>query len=109
MDSYENLTVNDNKENMCLNQDLKLQLEENYYEKLFIEEMNFRNKPTKAIAKRIIQKHCQAVEYFSSIEDNKRASKYKLLNNIFLNDPQVIQILDKKEISDLKNNMIKKL
>ena len=109
MDSYRNLTVNDDNENTPSKEDLELQLEENYYEKLFIEEMNFRNKPTKSIAKRIIQKHCQAVEYFSSIEDNKRASKYKLLNNIFLNDPQVIQILDKKEISDLKNNMIKKI
>ena len=107
MDSYENLTVDDNKENTCLNQDLKLQLEENYYEKLFIEEMNFRKNPTKVNMRKIIQKHCQAVEYFSSIGDNKRAIKYKLLNNIFLNDPQVIQALDKNEIFDIKNNNIK--
>ena len=107
MDSYENLTVDDNKENTCLNQDLKLQLEENYYEKLFIEEMNFRKNPTKVNMRKIIQKHCQAVEYFSSIGDNKKATKYKLLNNIFLNDPQVIQALDKNEIFDIKNNNIK--
>ena len=107
MDSYENLTVDDNKENICLNQDLKLQLEENYYEKLFIEEMNFRKNPTKVNMRKIIQKHCQAVEYFSSIGDNKKATKYKLLNNIFLNDPQVIHALDKNEIFDIKNNNIK--
>ena len=63
MDSYENLTVNDNKENMCLNQDLKLQLEENYYEKLFIEEMNFRKNPTKVNMRKIIQKKFSVYQY----------------------------------------------
>jgi hypothetical protein len=73
--------------------------------------MKFRNNPNKASMKNIIRKHCHAVEYFSSIGDDKRAMRYKLLNNIFLNDPQVIQTLDEEDsnninINDSKNNLI---
>ena len=93
MDSSLKLTVIENSNNISSPEDTKLQLEENYYEKLFLEEMNFRNNPNKASMKNIIRKHCHAVEYFSSIGDDKRAMRYKLLNNIFLNDPQVIQTL----------------
>lgn len=114
MASYRNLTVEDDLEylssddifieNEYQKEDLKLQLEENYYEKLFIEEMNFRKSPNKSHMKNIIQKHCQAVEYFSSIGDNKNAMKYKLLNNIFLNDPQVISALDSENKENINNN-----
>ena len=109
MDSSDNLTVIENLNEATSLDDFKLKLEENYYEKLFIEEMNFRNNPNKTFMKSIIQKHCQAVEYFSSIGDNKRAMKYKLLNNIFLNDPQVIETLDEEDNIDnnIDNNDIK--
>ena len=109
MDSSDNLTVIENLNDISSLDDFELKLEENYYEKLFIEEMNFRNNPNKTIMKSIIQKHCQAVEYFSSIGDNKRAMNYKLLNNIFLNDPQVIETLDEEDNIDnnIDNNDIK--
>ena len=113
MASYRNLTVEDDLEylssedlifeNENQKEDLKLQLEENYYEKLFIEEMNFRKSPNRHHMKNIIQKHCQAVEYFSSIGDNKNAMKYKLLNNIFLNDSQVISTLDNENKENINN------
>ena len=103
MASYEKLTVEENDKNTSSTDDLKLQLEENYYEKLFLEEMKFRNNPNKTNMKSIIQKHCQAVEYFSSIGDDKRAIKFKLLNNIFLNDPQVIQALDEENDININN------
>ena len=112
MDSSLKLTVTENHNNIPSPEDTKLQLEENFYEKLFIEEMKFRNNPNKANMKNIIRKHCHAVEYFSSIGDDKRAMRYKLLNNIFLNDPQVIQTLDednnniKNAINESKNNLI---
>ena len=111
MDSCEKLTATENPdyllsessltENNERSEDSKLKLEENYYEKLFIEEMNFRNNPNSNHMKNIIQKHCNAVEYFSSIGDNKRAMKYKLLNNIFLNDMQVIKTLDSENNNDI--------
>ena len=110
MDSSLKLTVIENQNNTSSPEDTKLQLEENFYEKLFIEEMKFRNNPNKANMKNIIRKHCHAVEYFSSIGDDKRAMRYKLLNNIFLNDPQVIQTLDednnKNVINESKNNLV---
>ena len=109
MDSSLKLTVTENHNNTSSPEDTKLQLEENFYEKLFLEEMNFRNNPNKANMKNIIRKHCHAVEYFSSIGDDKRAMRYKLLNNIFLNDPQVIQTLDEDNNNikkESKNNLI---
>ena len=112
MDSSLKLTVTENHNNTSSPEDTKLQLEENFYEKLFLEEMKFRNNPNKANMKNIIRKHCHAVEYFSSIGDDKRSMRYKLLNNIFLNDPQVIQTLDednnniKNAINESKNNLI---
>ena len=111
MDSNKNLTVINIPNNLSNNDNGKLQLEENYYKKLFIEEMNFRKNPTQSGIKNIIQKHCQAVEYFSSIGDNNRAMRYKLLNNIFLNDSQVIRTLDHEKIkkSGLGTNLIKNI
>lgn len=112
MDSSLKLTFIENHNNTSSPEDTKLQLEENFYEKLFLDEMKFRNNPNKANMKNIIRKHCHAVEYFSSIGDDKRAMRYKLLNNIFLNDPQVIQTLDednnniKNAINESKNNLI---
>ena len=108
MDSNKNLTVINIPNNLSNNDNGKLQLEENYYKKLFIEEMNFRKNPTQLGIKNIIQKHCHAVEYFSSIGDNNRAMRYKLLNNIFLNDSQVIGTLDNEKIkkSGLGTNLI---
>ena len=104
MSSTENLTVIEitplnNTENNIINEtikndDLKLKLEENYYENLFLEEMEFRNNPNSSNIKKIIQKQCEAVEYFSSIGEDNLSKKYKLLNNIFLNDPLVINTLD---------------
>ena len=111
MDSSKNLTVINISNNLSNNDNGKLQLEENYYKKLFIEEMNFRKNPTQSGIKNIIQKHCHAVEYFSSIGDNNRAMRYKLLNNIFLNDSQVIRTLDHEKIkkSGLGTNLIKNI
>jgi len=111
MDSSKNLTVINIPNNLSNNDNGKLQLEENYYKKLFIEEMNFRKNPTQLGIKNIIQKHCHAVEYFSSIGDNNRAMRYKLLNNIFLNDSQVIRTLDHEKIkkSGLGTNLIKNI
>ena len=111
MDSNKNLTVINIPNNLSNNDNGKLQLEENYYKKLFIEEMNFRKNPTQLGIKNIIQKHCHAVEYFSSIGDNNRAMRYKLLNNIFLNDSQVIRTLDHEKIknSGLGTNLIKNI
>ena len=125
MDSNKNLTVINNSNNLpsddlILDKEsniitFKPQLEENYYKKLFIEEMNFRKNPNILYIKNIIRKQCQAVEYFSSIGDNNRAMKYKLFHNIFLNDPQVIEILDKENCNTMnipkesKNNSIKKI
>ena len=101
MSSDENLTAIEKKDNTPSSDDLKLKLEENYYEKLFVEEMKFRTNPNKVLMKSIIQKHCQAVEYFSSIGDDKRATRYKLLNNVFLNDPQLINTLDEQNSNEL--------
>ena len=125
MDSNKNLTVINNSNNLPFDDlildkesnivTFKPQLEENYYKKLFIEEMNFRKSPNILYIKNIIRKQCQAVEYFSSIGDNNRAMKYKLFHNIFLNDPQVIEILDKENCNTMnipkesKNNSIKKI
>ena len=125
MDSNKNLTVINNSNNLLFDDlildkesnivTFKPQLEENYYKKLFIEEMNFRKNPNIFYIKNIIRKQCQAVEYFSSIGDNNRAMKYKLFHNIFLNDPKVIEILDKENCNTMnipnesKNNSIKKI
>ena len=108
MDSSLKLTVIQNQDILSSPEDSKLELEENFYEKLFLEEMKFRNNPNKANMKNIIRKHCHAVEYFSSIGDDKRAMRYKLLNNIFLNDPQVIQTLDEdnNNKNESNNNLI---
>ena len=104
MDSSLKLTVIQNQDILSSPEDSKLELEENFYEKLFLEEMKFRNNPNKANMKNIIRKHCHAVEYFSSIGDDKRAMRYKLLNNIFLNDPQVIQTLDEDNNNKNESN-----
>ena len=124
MDSNKNLTVVKISNNLSSNEltkdkeanigYLKPQLEENYYKKLFIEEMNFRKNPSVLHIKNIIQKQVQAVEYFSSIGDNNRAIKYKLFHNIFINNPNVVEILDKENINnninvtnESRNNSIK--
>ena len=103
MDSKKNLTVRNISKNLSSNEligNLKPNLEENYYKKLFIEEMNFRKNPNLFHIKNIIQKQVQAVEYFSSIGDDNRAMRYKLFHNIFINDPKVVEILDKENITN---------
>ena len=90
---------------------LKLELENNYYENLFLEEMEFLSNPEKEKIPKIISKYCKAVEYFSSKEDNIRANQYKSLIDIFLNNPNVINVLENKysnnNIDD--NSFMKKL
>ena len=46
------------------NENIMPKLEENYYENLFLEEMEFRNNPNSLNIKKVIQKQCQAVEFF---------------------------------------------
>ena len=86
------------------NEDSKLKLDENYFEQLFTEEMAFRNNPNSSHIKNIIEKQCQAVEYFSSIGEEQKAIKYKLLNNIFLNDSLVINTLEKSNNDNIEDN-----
>ena len=105
MDSKKDLTVIKNSNNPSYIDNTKPKLEENYYKKLFIEEMNFRKSPNLLNIKNIIQKQVQAVEYFSSIGDNNRAMRYKLFHNIFINDAKVIEILDKENINNNINNL----
>ena len=73
---------------------LKLELEDNYYENLFLEEMEFKSNPKKEKIPKLIRKYCKAVEYFSSIEDNKKSKQYKTLIDFFLNEPTVLNLLD---------------
>ena len=84
------------------NDNLKLELENNYYENLFLEEMEFKFNPKKEKIPSIIRKYCKGVEFLSSKDDNKRANQYKSLIDIFLNSPNVINLLENK---DYKRNI----
>ena len=85
---------------------LNIELDVNFYENLFLEEMDFYLNPKKDKIIHILRQYCKAVEYFSSIEDNIKASKYKTLIDIFLNNPIVIHLLDNKNNN---NNSMKKI
>ena len=91
----------------------KLKLEDDFLEKLFSEEMEFKINPNKEAIPNIISKYCKIVEYYSSKGDEINAKKYKLLIDVFLNSPIVVNLLDNKEINEesdvVNNNLLKKL
>jgi hypothetical protein len=82
----------------------KLELEDNYYENLFLEEMQFKCEPKKHNISNLLSRYCKSVEYFSSLEDEKKAQQYKTLIDLFLNNPTVLNLLEGKENSDNTNN-----
>ena len=88
----------------------KIELEDNYYENLFLEEMEFKLEPKKKKIPRLIRKYCKCVEYFSSLEENKKAKQYKTLIDLFLNNPTVVNILEGIEntINNNSNNTFMK-
>ena len=99
--------ANSIQKNISLKKDgLNIELDDNFYENLFLDEMDFHLNPKKDKIIHIIRKYCKAVEYFSSIEDNKKVSKYKKLIDLFLNNPVVINLLDNKNNN---NNSMKKI
>ena len=91
----------------------KLKLEDDFLEKLFSEEMEFKMNPNKEAIPNIINKYCEIVEYYSSKDDEINAQKYKLLIDVFLNNPTVVNLLDNKEINEendvVNNNLLRKL
>ena len=88
----------------------KLEQEDNYYENLFLEEMEFRNNPKKEKVQQLLKNYCKSVEYFSSIDEEKKSKEYKLLIDLLLNDTTVINLLENKnEDNDNNNNYIKKI
>ena len=78
----------------------KLKLEDDFLEKLFSEEMEFKMNPNKEAIPNIIHKYCEIVEYYSSKDDEINAQKYKLLIDVFLNNPTVVNLLDNKETNE---------
>ena len=102
------INANSFKKNISLKKDsLNIELDDNFYENLFLEEMDFQLNPNKDKITNIIRQQCRAVEYFSSIEDNKKVSQYKTLIDLFLNNPIVINLLDNKDNNN--NNSMKKI
>jgi len=91
----------------------KLKLKDDFLEKLFSEEMEFKMNPKKEAIPNIINKYCKIVEYYSSKDDEINVQKYKVLFDIFLNSPTVVSLLDNKEINEesdvVNNNLLKKL
>ena len=83
----------------------KLELEDNYYENLFLEEMEFKNDPKKEKIQKLLKKYCKSVEYFSSIEEEKKSKEYKVLIDLFLNDQTVINLLEDKENNNNNSNI----
>ena len=76
------------------------ELDDNYYEKLFLRESEFKLNPKKEKISPIIRNYCKAVEYFSAIDDEKKIGEYKMLIDLFLNSPNVLNLLD----NNLDNN-----
>lgn len=76
------------------------ELDDNYYEKLFLRESEFKLNPKKEKISPIIRNYCKAVEYFSAIDDYKKIGEYKMLIDLFLNSPNVLNLLD----NNLDNN-----
>ena len=107
-----NITPSKNNES-CKKQNFKLTLDDDFLEKLFSEEMEFKMNPKKEAIPNIINKYCKIVEYYSSKDDETNAQKYKLLIDIFLNSPTVVNLLDNKEINEendvVNKNLLKKL
>ena len=107
-----NITPSKNNES-CKKQNFKLTLDDDFLEKLFSEEMEFKINPKKEAIPNIINKYCKIVEYYSSKDDETNAQKYKLLIDIFLNSPTVVNLLDNKEINEendvVNKNLLKKL
>ena len=76
---------------------LNAKLEDNYYENLFKKEMEFNIHPKKENIPNIIREYCKAIEYFSSIGDDKKSQQYKVLIDLFLNNPLTINLLEGNE------------
>ena len=102
--TYLNQIENDKSQK---NDYLKLELEDNYYENLFLEEMEFKYNPKKEMIPKILKKYCKSVEYHSSIDEEKKSKEYKVLIDLFLNDPTVINLLENKE--NIDDNNVKKV
>ena len=108
--------VSNNLENHINKSKLKkykeLKLPPQFYENLFANEMEFKEKPKKELIPKIIEKYCLAVEYFSSKGDDLRTDKFKFLLNIFLFDSNVLSLLNDDETlanpvkKNLKNELI---
>ena len=95
------------QKNISLKKDcLNIELDDNFYENLFLQEMDFYLNPKKDKIIYIVRQYCKAVEYFSSIEDNIKVNQYKTLIDLFLNNPIVINLLDNKNNN---NNSMKKI
>lgn len=104
------------KDKTLKKQNLKLlELKDDFYENLFLAEMEFKMNPNKESIPLIIRQYCRAVEYFSSIQDEEKAKKYKILIDLFLNDPNVINLLendqnDKNLVNvNNENNLLEKI
>ena len=83
------------------------ELEDNYYENLFLKESEFKINPKKENISLIIQNYCKAVEYFSEKDDNEKIVEYKILIDIFLNSPNALNLLDNKDKENF--NYVKKI
>ena len=79
-------------------------LDDNYYEKLFLRESEFKLNPKKEKMSSIIRNYCKAVEYFSAIEEDKKIGEYKMLIDLFLNSPNVLNLLDNNSDNNDKEN-----
>ena len=79
---------------------LNYELDDNFYENLFLYESEFKMNPKKEKMQKILGKYCKAVEYFSANDDNKREKEYKMLIDLFLNSPNVLNLLDNKNNSN---------
>ena len=80
------------------------ELDDNYYEKLFLRESEFKLNPKKEKISPIIRNYCKAVEYFSAIEEDKKIGEYKMLIDLFLNSPNVLNLLDNNSDNNDKEN-----
>ena len=83
------------------------ELDDNYYEKLFLRESEFKLNPQKEKILPLIRNYCMIVEYFSAIDDDKKMGEYKMLIDLFLNSPNVLNILDKNDNENF--NSMKKI
>ena len=67
--------------------------------------MEFKINPKREEIANIINNYCEIVEYYFSKDDELNAQKYKLLIDVFLNNPIVINLLDNKEITEENDDL----